>query len=93
MHTWKYVVQEQPTELELFTLSVHNSARTSCWARHALWTGAGSSLFLLDLRKRLLSGSSMMHLKGPVLTEVEDFWHCKYRLEQEHFAPEVLKDC
>lgn len=45
------------------------------------------------LRKHLLSGSSMVHLKGPVLTEIEDFWHCKCRLEQEPFAPEVLKDC
>lgn len=35
----------------------------------------------------------MVHLKGPVLTEIEDFWHSKYHLEQEPFAPEVLKDC
>lgn len=85
MYALKYAVQEQPTEPELFTPSVHNSARSSCWARHALWTGAGLSLFWLDLRKHFLSGSSMVHpapwaLKEPVLTELEDFWHSKYHL-------------
>lgn len=72
-HTLKYAVQEQPKELEIFTPSVCNTARTSCWAGHFLWTGACFKPFFTGF-KRNGAASTLRDL----LTDPEDFWHGKY---------------